>query len=373
MKKIKILQVVGQLTIGGQEKMALNFFKYLNREKFQVDYLVYGNDIGVLEKEVISLGGNVFHISSYKEIGMKKYRKELINVLISNGPYQAIHSHTYLNSGIILEVAKKLNIPVRICHCHTTQSGKKENTIYSIYRKLMIKKIKKNGNAFIACGIDAGNSFYGIPFFRKNGVIIKNGINLIEYSFDKNKRKEVRKKLNINENILLLGNVSRLSEVKNHKYIIKIASKLLHLNIPFKVVFVGDGELEDQLKELCKLHNLENYFLFLGNRNDVPDLLQAIDIILHPSLYEGLPLSLIEAQAVKLPCIISNNVTKEIKMTKNISFCGIEDENINDWIEEIIKYKNLDRNEDISELRKRGYDIVDSCNKLSLIYENKQI
>lgn len=366
--KIKILQVVGQMTIGGQEMMALNFFKYIDRDKFDFDYLVFGDNIGELEIEVLKLGGNIFHIDGRNEVGTKNFKNNLYTFMQNNGPYHVIHSHTYLNSGIVLEEAKKLNIPVRICHCHSTQSGRDEDLKYRGYRYLMTKKIMKYATHLMSCGIEAGKSFYGDDIFTKQGLIIKNGIDLNKFRYNKVIRDEVRKKLNI-EKMIVLGSVSRVTDLKNQIYLLEVAKKLKNKISDFCFLIVGDGPALELLKKSSEEAELSEHFIFLGARDDIADILQAMDIFVHPSKYEGVPVCIVEAETAGLPCIISSHVSREVKMLPNIAFVDIRDEDAELWANKIVEFSRLERKDEMDIIVKYGYDIVQSCLLLSEIYE----
>ena len=369
MKK-RILHVVGQLSIGGQEMMALNFFKYINREEFTFDYIVYGEHIGELEKEVLDMGGRVFHLPLTSTFNILKNYKMLYLHMLKYGPYDVVHSHTYLNNGIILLAAKKAKIKTRISHCHTSESGKSKKFIYNIYAFIMKQLIKNYSTEYIACSQNAGNHLYGKHCFNNYGIVIKNGIDLESYCFNYKKRKDVRDQLGISKNTIVLGNVSRLSKEKNHTYMIAIAHELKKSNLNFLFLLVGGGPLLNSLKEECEKQNVSEIFLFLGPREDVPSLLQAMDIIIHPSFFEGLPVALVEAQAAGLPCIISANITHEIKMSENVSFIDIQENSISLWVKKIIEYSNVLRNNDCQQLKQNGYDIKESCKILESIYNS---
>ena len=232
----------------------------------------------------------------------------------------------------------------------------------------MMAKIKKYATDLIACGKDAGESFYGEQLFNEKGLIIKNGIDLNKYRFNEQIRTKIREEFGFSDKIVI-GSVSRIADVKNHSYLLKIASQLINYKLDFIFLIVGEGPLLQSLKEKCKELGLLRYFVFLGSRNDVHMLLQGIDIFVLPSLHEGLPVTLVEAQATGLPCIISSNVTRELQMTKNISFLNIGEENVESWCNEIIKYSYVTRNTDLNNLINEGYDISDSCQNLAKIYK----
>lgn len=366
--KTKVLQVCGQLSVGGQEMMVRNFYKYINRDVFSFDYVVYGSHIGDYEKELILLGAHVYHITYPSLKNMKQFKKEIIE-LIRKNRYDVIHSHTYTNNGIVLQIAKNLNVPIRISHCHSTESGKKESLIYKTYKKYMLHLIKKNSTHYIACGEKAGFSFYGKDVFSKKGIIIKNGIYLDAFKYNEETAKKIKNQLGL-ENEIILGHVGRFVDVKNHRYLIDILSCLKETFNNFKCLLIGDGELYEEIKEYAKQQGVQDKILFLSKRSDVNELMQAIDIILCPSKYEGLPVSLVESQASGATCLVSKNVSKEVNISGLVKFLDIDKKSINDWCQNIRSFSKHDRNQS-KIIKQKGYDIVDSCKLLEKIYLRK--
>lgn len=363
-KKIKILHVIGSLKIGGAEKMAVNFYKYLDRDKFQCDYLVFNDDIGDYEKEVIELGGRIIHIP-LPEKNYILYFKNLKRV-IKEGKYDVVHSHTLLNNGLTLMIASKMNVKKRISHSHSTQTGVNENILYKFYSYIMRRLINKYATDIIACGKDAGIYLYGKQMFFKKGIIINNGIDVDNYKFDNLKSYNIRKKMGL-KNELVIGHVGRMVPVKNHNFLIDIFSEICKINSESVLLIIGDGELRNNIEKKVKRLNLSKNVIFMGNRSDVADLLQIVDVFVFPSLYEGLPVSMIEAQAAGIPCVVSTGVTKEVKVTKNVKFISLN-ESSNLWANEIINYSK-NKIDTRKELIERGFDIKTTIKVLEEIYE----
>ncbi len=367
--KIRVLQVCGQLSIGGQEMMVKNFFKYINKEKFEFDYIVYGDKIGEYEEELENLGCHIYHVTIPTKSNMLTFKEE-VKKIIKEGNYTVVHSHTYTNNGIILKIAYDCKVPIRISHIHSTESGKNENIIYRFYKKTMKHLILKNATHLMACGKKAGNSFYGDEQFKNRGIVIKNGINVDDFKFNQIIANEIKKKYSL-DNKIVIGHIGRFVSVKNHKYIIKIIENLSKEIDNFIMIFIGDGELKSLIENEVVKKRLSNKVLFFGKRNDIDKLLQAIDIVLCPSLYEGLPVSLIEAQTSGAKCLVSTNVSKEVEITNNVSFIDIEDLSISEWCKQIKNFHRYDRTEVFKIIEKKGYNIKKSCEFLEKIYESK--
>lgn len=364
---MKVLQVVGQLCVGGQETMAKNFYEYIDREHFDFDYVVYGEEIGEYEAELEEYGAHIFHVTYSKNIF--SYIKQMF-LIIKNGKYDVVHSHTYTNNGLVLSVAKFCHVPNRISHCHTTESGKNNSLLYSLYHTLMRKIVLASATDYIACGEKAGEMFYGKQMFNQNGIVLKNGIDLKKYKFNQTIRNKIRAQYQLDD-FLVCGTVSRIEPVKNHGYLIKIAKRMKLMNLPVKFMVVGDGSLLSTLKNECMSEGVFEEFLFLGQRNDSNELLNAMDVFLQPSIFEGVPLAVIEAQANGLPCVVSNNVSEEVKINPNVVLLSISDQSVLEWCEQIDQFSHKERYCNNDKLIEAGYDIRVTCKKLERIYFNE--
>lgn len=366
MSKLKVLQVVGQLTLGGQEMMVINFYRHINKEKLDFDFLVYGDKIGELEDEAKKIGGRVIHTPSLKDVGYFKFVKNIKREISENGPYEAIHCHTSFNSGLIIKIAKEMNIPVRITHSHTTKPGKNITYLFRQYSKLMRRLILKNSTHLLACGDEAGEYLYGEEEFKRYGKVLKNGIDLRKCWFNNDIRSKYREEFNINSK-LVIGHVGRLSIEKNHKFLLEIFKSIHKLDNTAILVIVGDGQLKYELKKLVKEYGLDNNVIFTGKRRDICEIMQMMDIFIFPSIYEGLPVSIVEAQASGLPCIVSSNVTEQIKLTDLVEFISL-DKSPEEWAEVVINREYSERREFSKGMIKSGYDIKTICEELEKIY-----
>lgn len=364
-KKIKILHVIGALHIGGAENMAMNFSRYIDRNRFQCDFLVFGKRIGEYESEAINLGAKVIHIDAPSE-GYLAYAKNL-KAILEDGNYDVIHSHTLLNNGLTLKIAYNAKIKKRISHSHSTNSGKIETLRYKIYSFIMKQIIKVYATEYLACGLDAGEYLYGKNVFKAKGIVINNGIDLEAYLYNEKKRAKIREEFGIN-NYMVIGHVGRFAEVKNHMFLLDVFKQINNINKDTILLLVGDGELRKDIESKIRTLNLEDNVLLIGNRNDVSDIMQAMDVFVFPSLYEGLPVVLIEAQASGLSCLVSSNITKELDMTNIISYISLE-QSPNKWAEKVLDIlKNNIRCTNFHKIKNAGYDIYDAIKRLENVY-----
>lgn len=373
-RKIKVLQVVGRLRIGGAETVAMNLYRYINRNKFEFHYLVYEDDIGDYEEEVIQLGGKVIHIN-YSSRYIKRYRNDLLNVMKENGPYDIIHVHMMFHNGIVLQIAKKAGIPVKVSHSHSTNDGGiRYGNIKDITRNLYLKYSRRliciNADILLGCGEEAGNYLYGNRVFAEKGILIKNGINIDKYHFNKRTRNVIREQYGFN-NEKIYGCIGHFDRVKNHTFLIDIFEKIHMIDKKAILVLLGEGKLRQEIEHLCKDKHLEPYVVFMGNVNNVNEWLQAMDFLLMPSLYEGIPLTLIEAQASGIKCFVSDRVAKEANVTGEITYIPL---NVDKWVELMqgsIDYNRTEKNEKC--LIDNGYDIRTNVKKVEEKYMEKLV
>lgn len=364
-KKIKILQVIGSLRIGGAENVAMNICRYLDKKKFQCDFLVFSNTIGDYEPEAIELGSNIIRIPLPND-NYKNYYNNLKKVL-REGEYDIVHSHVLLNNGLVMKAAYDVNVKKRISHSHSTDSGRKENLKYKLYEIIMKQLINKYSTLVLACGIDAGNYLYGKKMFVKKGIIINNGIDTKKFRYDPETKGKILREFNIDKK-LVVGHVGRLAEVKNHIFLLEVF-KLINKDEPDSVLLlVGDGELRKAIEDKIEYLGLKKDVIITGLRSDVSDIMQAMDVFVFPSLYEGLPLTTIEAQSSGLVSLISSNVTAEVKVTDLITFMSLENDAVK-WASKVLdlsKYQRRDRSE---EIKKKGFDICTTIMELETLYE----
>lgn len=364
MKIIRVLHITGGMNMGGIENFIMNIYRNIDRTKVQFDFLIHQEEKQVFEDEILSLGGKIYRIPSIKKSGYFKYKKDLKN-FFQNSPYKIVHSHYNELSGLILEIAKSKKIKIRIAHSHTSYPDYK-NILLKIISKYLINKVKDKQILKFSCSKKAGEWLYGL---NSDFEIINNGINPREYKFNQLLRKEVRKELNIKNDEILIGHVGRFSREKNHAFLIKVFRELLRKDENYVLALVGTGDTLNTVKKEIEELNIQNNVKFLGVRKDVNRLLQAFDIFMLPSIFEGLPVTLVEAQGAGLKCFISDDVTREIDLECGLTeFINLE-KSPKEWAEIINNNKKYDRKDTVKFLKYHGYDITENAKKL----ENKYI
>lgn len=360
MKKILILINTGFYSYGGLATVMMNYYSKLDLKKYQVDFASTNppetNDSYYLKLK--ENNSNYYSLGNRKK-NLLKYLKNLKKILLEN-KYDVIHVNGN-SATLILEliVAKKCNIPVRIAHGHTTSSN------YPIIHKILKNQLKKYYTTAIAVSDKTGQWLYD-----ENYTVLNNAIDVEKYLFNEKVRLKLRKMFNC-ENKFIIGHVGKLYAPKNHKFLIDVFFEYQKNNSDAMLIIVGGGELEETLKKQVKDLKIEHKVLFLGMRNDIPDLLQIFDVFVFPSIYEGLGLALIEAQASGLKCIASSNVPIETKVTNNVEYLGL-DEDIKKWVDSINKTKISNRKNEIqqvlNQITKNNYNMSNEVKKLEEIY-----
>lgn len=368
MSKIKILHVFDMFNQGGIENFIMNVYRNIDREIFQFDFAFRYNKAGVFDDEAKKLGAHIYYFLSEKKT-LKNYRLSLTKIINEHGPYMVMHSHCYFFSGYILDIAKKNNIPIRIAHSHDTKKGKKETLFRKYYEFYMRNKIHNNATNMLSCSNAAGQYVFGKKAIFQ---ILYNGIDLNRFTYNIKSRDKIRNYLGVTNKDIILLNVGRFVDQKNHKYQIEIIKELSKQPISFKYVFIGDGPYLPQIKNSIKKSKLESSIIFLQNVYNTEDYYNAADIFLLPSKYEGMGIVAIEAQASGLPSLISSRVPKEINITDLVENIDISAP-VSTWVESILKWIHKDINRSVysNELKNSPFDINQTVKNLEYIYSSE--
>ena len=356
----RVLHVVTTMNRGGLETMLMNYYRYIDRNLVQFDFLVHRDSESDYEQEILSLGGRIYHLPRLNPFSIH-YHKELDSFFKNHPEYQIVHVHQDCMSSIALKAAYKNHIPVRIAHSHSSSQDK--NIKYLIKRYFM-RSIPQYATHLFACGEEAGNWMFN----GANYQIVKNAIDSKLFSYNKNIRNKIRKEFNFSNNQMVIGHVGRFNYPKNHEFLIEIFNEVHKIINDSKLLLVGTGVLEDEIRKKVNELSLTDDVIFFGNRNDVNDLMQAMDIFVFPSHYEGLPVTLVEAQASGLPIIKSNYVPDQCIMTPNVYTLSLSNSS-KEWANKIIdimkEYKRTDASHYIIENK---YDVSANAKWLEKFY-----
>jgi len=362
---IRIAHIIGKYVGGGVEAVVMNYYRHIDRNKIQFDFICDEDSTNIPYEEIEKLCGKVILIPPYQKIF--KYQKELRKVL-KEGKYKIVHSHINTLSVFPLYAAKKAGVPVRIAHSHSTSNKKewKKNIIKNILRPFS----KVFATDYFACTEHAGRWLFGNKTYDNGDVfILNNAIDIDKYRFNEEIRNAKRRELKISDDDIVIGHIGRFVEQKNHDFLIDIFNEVHKENINYKLLLIGQGPLKNNIKEKVKKLNLEECVQFLGQRDDTSELYQAFDLFLFPSLYEGLGMVMIEAQCSGLPCIASTEVPKNAEVIENVSLIEL-DQSLEFWKNIIKNLSSKERILDVEGIRKAGYDINEESKKIEIKYQS---
>lgn len=358
---IRILNIFMVLDRGGAETFVMNVYRQIDRNKVQFDFLVHGDKVGAYEEEIQNMGGKIYRLPSINN--SFSYKKAIKCFFDEHPDYKVIHSHASELGWFIFREANKRNIPYRICHAHNAPKG---ITLKSPFRFIFKIGMKKHSNVYLACSNKAGIWQFGR---KSNFKVINNGIFVNDFKFNEELRESVRSELGISDKFVV-GHVGRFERQKNHNYLIEIFDCIANRQDAV-LLLIGEGSLRLEIEQLVKKKGLLERVFFLGSLQNVSKYLNAMDVFVFPSLFEGLPVTLIEAQTNGLACYISDSISTEVKVTDLIHLCSLLD-SPQKWADLVVNgVSDLDnRNKYSKEVSACGYDISNTASYLQDYYLN---
>lgn len=369
---LRILHIFGQMNRGGAETFIMQVYRHINRDRLQFDFAVHSKQPGHYDEEIRNLGGRIFKIPQPRLNNLLSYIKALKQLLNKAGPFAAIHSHVHFFSGIPLAVASSLGIPICIAHSHNTQDGKGNSPFRKLYRKYMQQLISRHATHLLACSRPACEALYGPECWKDKRIrIIHYGIDFTPFMLLPKDRRILRKKFGFPENAYLFGHVGRFEIQKNHRFLIELFEALLAKIPTAYLVLVGEGSLKAEIEKLVYSKGIIDRVYFMGVRTDVPEIMGCLDVLLFPSLWEGLGLVLVEAQAAGIPCVVSDVIPSEVDLNigliKYVNLGAPKEVWINN-IQECLGFVSPPIETRLYALKTLGFDVMDSVYFLQQIY-----
>ncbi len=358
---IRVLHVLGALDRGGAETMIMNIYRNIDRSKIQFDFIIHTKKECAFTQEIVSMGGRIFSVPKFNGINLISYCLAWNCFFKEHTEYHIIHGHMRSTAAIYLKIAKMYGL-YAIAHSHNTSSGA---GIDSLIKDILQLPIRKIADFYFACSKEAGIWLFGNEIVNSQKfVVLPNAIDVEKYHYDKEKRNKIRQQLGL-DNMKVFGHVGRFHPQKNHEFIIKVFQRIHSIDANTVLILIGKGDEETKIRWLVNTLGLKNSVFFLGERNDVPDLLQAMDIFLFPSLYEGLGIVAIEAEATGLNVVCSKYVPHDVELTDYVYFADLV---VDEWIE-IINHINVEnRKDNTQQIRDAGYDIKSTSNFIQQFY-----
>ena len=350
---IRILQVVTQMNRAGLENRLMDIYRNIDKSKIQFDFYTCRNEKGYYDDEIKSLGGEVYY---NVPISLKSYfsTKRTMNAFLKSHDYNIIHCHLNQWCGMILKEAYMTNIPIRIAHSRTSL---KNIGLINLVKNIIKLSVRKHATHYLAVSKEAGIWLYGEKNMQSGVVtVFPNAIDCNKFQFNENVRKTMREKLNLNSSLAII-HVGNIRYEKNHKYLLDVFYNIKNRCSDSVLILVGADCMNGKIHKYAEKLSINESVLFLGARSDVADLLQAADVFVFPSLYEGFPGAVLEAQAAGLPCIISNTITDEVCLLETTRQLALSLP-IEKWVDEIINFKDVERMNTFDNLKNKGYDIA---------------
>lgn len=361
----KVLIIIGKLYVGGAERVARDIGYFADPERFEIHYLVFGQDIGAYERELQEKGCKIFHMDPPRRDHAAFCRA--LKDLIRRENYDVIHSHTMFNSGWAMMIGKQCGVPVRMVHSHSIRGPEKRGFLKNTYEKTMRQLILRCATHCIGCGKGAGEWLYGAEYFQKKGILIFNGISLGGFAYDEHVRRDLRHRLGL-EDRFVIGHAGHMAPVKNQKFLVEQMPEILKRKPNAVLLLLGDGNDRDMLENRIRQLGLEDHVRMTGNVSNVGAYLNAMDVFAFPSLYEGMPLAMIEAQTNGLPCVISEKIPGDVHLTDLITALPLENSE-EQWITALCAAQRTAPEAYFRKMQEMGFDTGSMLERIYALYE----
>ncbi|MDE7048546.1 glycosyltransferase family 1 protein [Parablautia intestinalis] len=372
---IRVLHVLGNTQLGGAESRVMDLYRHMDRERVRFDFLVHTEKEGHFDKEIKELGGQIFCVPRFRLYNFFSYRKAVKNFFEGHREFQAVQGHITSTASIYLPIAKKAGIPVTIAHA---RSAGVDKGIKGKMTRWMRRNLSKKADYLFTCSELAGISVFGEKAVREGKTIfIPNAIDCRLFAYNEKKRMELRRKLGI-EDKYVIGHVGRFHYAKNHEYLLHIFAELckkeklnedLKNKKSFVLLLLGEGSGMEGARALAEELGIADRVYFLGNRDNIYDYYQAMDYFVYPSRYEGLPGTMVEAQASGLKCVMSDTICREVAVTELVHTMDIRADAAL-WADYIRETADYQRKSHVEEMQKAGFDVNGQAERMMAFYEN---
>lgn len=332
MEPIRVLHNIASLHFGGAQAFLMNVYNNIDREKVQFDFVVTPEEKKDLYEQVEQMGGRIFVCPKYTGKNHFAYCRWWNDFFAEHPEYHVIHGHVRSTASIYLKIAKKYGL-VTIAHSHSTSNG---SGISAIVKNIMQLPIRHTADYLFACSDKAGKWLYGEKATKQpNYRMIPNGVDLKRFAFHEEKRRQMRNQLGIAEDTFVVGHIGRITVPKNHQFLVELFAAYHKENPQSRLLLVGDGELFEAVQQQCTQLGIREAVIMVGSKTNTEDYYQAMDIFVFPSLWEGLPVSVVEAQANGLSCLLSDVITRDVDLTDQVKYLSLNEKSR--WINEIAR------------------------------------
>ncbi len=369
---VRILNLFTIMNRGGAETMVMNYYRNIDRTQVQFDFMVHREEKGAYDDEIEALGGKIYRMPPVQPGHFKEYKSKVAEFFNEHKEYSVIHSHMSELGYYVFKEAKLRGIKCTVCHAHNAPHFSDETLIEKakdIVRNYFKHRIRKYTDHMFICGIEAGNWLFG----EKNSdkfVMMNNAVDANKFAWNPEKALQLREKFGQKDKFVVC-HIGRFNSQKNHTFLIDIFKEIHKKNKDAIFLLVGAGELEEKIRQKVTTLGLDENVKFMGLRDDVNDILLASDVFLFPSLYEGLPVTLVEAQSSGIKCIISDSIPADCRITDAVETISLE-KSADFWAEQVLKYsEGYERKNTLKEISAAKFDIKENAEWLEEFYLNE--
>lgn len=368
---IRVLQVLGGTGLGGAESRVMDLYRSMDRRQVQFDFAVHNTKRDHFDEEIEALGGHIYRLPRFRLYNWMSYRRAWKYFFAEHPGYTCVHGHMTSTASVYLPAAKRAGVTRTVAHARSagTDSGMKGRLT-----RLMRRNLWKKADFCFACSGLAGEAVFGKRACDKGLVhVIPNAIEAEKFAYNSAHRDEMRDKLNVKDRFVV-GHVGRFNPMKNHPFLLEIFAQVRKEREDAVLILLGEGSGMDAAKEKAQQLGIADCVYFLGNQKNVADYYQAMDFLIFPSLYEGMPGTVLEAQAAGLPCLIADTITAEVQLTELVQAMSLN-ASAQDWAQKAIgQLRTLSQAGDCrrsraEDLKKAGFDVSDQARRMTAFYE----
>ncbi len=360
---IRVLHILGGLNRGGAESMVMNLYRNIDRSQIQFDFVVHTDAHQDYTDEILSLGGNIYHFPKFRGYNFLEMKRQWNTFFAEHPEYKILHSHVRSYASLYIPIAKKHGLTT-IIHSHSTSNGK---GLASVIKRVLQSSLKKQADYLFACSEESGRWLYGEQAIKgENYRMIPNAVDTAKFAFNDVTRTEMRQALGISDDTIVYGHVGRLHPAKNHTFLLDVFCGVHEKQPNSVLLIVGDGDLRQEVENKINELGIADSVMMLGSRGDVAELLQAMDVFVFPSRWEGLPVTVVEAQAAGLPCFISDTITRDVNTSPLVTYLPIHN-GASIWVDTLLK-ADIERQNVIENIKAAGFDVTESARMLTEFY-----
>lgn len=361
----RVLQVLGGTDLGGAESRVMDSYRHIERERIQFDFCVHTEKKGYFDEEIESLGGRIYRIPRFQGVNLAEYRRAWKDFFKEHPGYLAVHGHMTSTASLYLPIAKKAGVPLTIAHA---RSAGVDPGVKGLATKALRFSLGKKADVCLTCSALAGEAVFGKKMTAAGRVTtVPNAIDAAAFTYAPAQRERIRREYGIGGDTFVIGHVGRFGHMKNHMFLVEVFDKVLKQRPDARLLLVGEGALIGQVREKAeRLHILEQ-IIFAGKQGNISPFYQAMDYFGFPSVFEGLPGTVIEAQAAGLKCLVSDSVTEEVLITPLAQAKPLQ-AGPEKWAETVLSGSGYERTNRTEEIIRAGFDVSDQVKMLTKLY-----